>query len=301
MSSDPADCGDPKTATADDTRIVEVQWRRLEPMSDDDAPRPSTLVAELLFDAPAPSVDADLLGRAARAHDRTARVVNDPERMMIAHQQWTLPGPDGVKVPLVTAMLVPDPDAEPRSVDTSQSWLFDGAADAVAATVDRRLVLQMMGLSHPAADRRAAFLAGLRAIIDALNPRAVSLPGTAQVLSPQQVLDEELLPFVNVRLYNISNENAMLMDTVGLDAFALPDLQCHFRDLDPSAMARLLYNTAGYVLSNGDVIEDGNTIPGVAGDEHWRCQHELALVEPTRMVLDIDPGERFAAGRRNRP
>jgi len=45
--------------------------------------------------------------------------------------------------------------------------------------------------------------------------------------------------------------------------------------------------TAAYILEHGDVIEDGHTIAGPGGEEHWHCRHETALVAPERTVLDI--------------
>lgn len=120
-------------------------------------------------------------------------------------------------------------------------------------------------------------------------------------MHPGQLGEHDLAGVVNVRLFRIENDPGVtVMDTIGLHCLGLPDLQCHFRDLDPGAMARVLYDTAAYVFENGDVIEDGHTVAGVGGDEHWRCQHEDALVEPRREVLDIDPGDPFAAGGRHR-
>ena len=58
----------------------------------------------------------------------------------------------------------------------------------------------------------------------------------------------------------------MVLDTLGLHVFGLPDLQCHFRDRDPGEIAGLLYATALYVFDSGDVIADGNTISGPDGD-----------------------------------
>ena len=104
---------------------------------------------------------------------------------------------------------------------------------------------------------------------------------------------------VNVRLFNVqAQERESVMDTLGLGALGLPDLQCHFRGLDPQKMARVLYNTAWYVFANGDVIEDGNTVGGISAGSRWKCQHEDSLVGPDRMVLDLDPGAPYAAGNR---
>ena len=68
----------------------------------------------------------------------------------------------------------------------------------------------------------------------------------------------------------------------------------------PGPLAAVLHATASYLFEAGDVIADGDTISGPEGDEHWRCRHEDALVGPRRQVLDVDPGEPYAAGRRER-
>jgi len=89
-----------------------------------------------------------------------------------------------------------------------------------------------------------------------------------------------------------------LMDTIGLAALGLPDLQCHFRNLDVQAVAGMLYNTGLYIFENGDVIEDGHTVAGINPNDKWLCQHEDSLLEPERVVLDVNPGYPFAAGNR---
>ena len=58
------------------------------------------------------------------------------------------------------------------------------------------------------------------------------------------------------------DDDAMVLDTLGLHVFGLPDLQCHFRGREPGKIAGLLYATATYVFDEGDVILDGNTISG---------------------------------------
>src|SRR5262249_58554930 len=91
----------------------------------------------------------------------------------------------------------------------------------------------------------------------------------------------------------------MLMDTRGLADVGLHDLQCHFRDLDPTAVARVLFNTAVYIFANGPVIESGQTVAGIEPDSRWRCQFENALLEPKREILDLNPGKPYAAGNRS--
>jgi hypothetical protein len=88
------------------------------------------------------------------------------------------------------------------------------------------------------------------------------------------------------------------MDTLGLGALGLPDLQCRFCLLEPRAVARALYNTAWYLFTEGDVIQDGHTVEGGAPGSRWRCRHEDSLVGPERVVLDLNPGPPYAAGNR---
>jgi Domain of unknown function (DUF4261) len=104
---------------------------------------------------------------------------------------------------------------------------------------------------------------------------------------------------LNVRLFDVQDRpGEIVMDTRGLAEFMLPDLQVHFRELEPTAIARALYRSALYVWGEGDVIEDGSTIEGLLPSDRWRCRHERALVAPDRMVLDLEPSPPFAAGHR---
>jgi hypothetical protein len=104
---------------------------------------------------------------------------------------------------------------------------------------------------------------------------------------------------LNVRFYNVEGtDEEVIMDTLGLSALGLPDLQCHYKNLEPSSIASLLYNYGHYIFDNEDVIEDGNTIQGISPKEQWTCQHEMSLIKPSRMVIDIDPGNEYAGGDR---
>jgi len=76
------------------------------------------------------------------------------------------------------------------------------------------------------------------------------------------------------------------------------DLQCHFHDLDPNKVSRVLYNTAHYIFDNGAVIESGHTVAGIQPDSKWLRQFENSLLDPKREVLDINPGKPYAAGKR---
>ena len=59
---------------------------------------------------------------------------------------------------------------------------------------------------------------------------------------------------LNVRLFRVEGgaQGDMLMDTRGLAALGLPDLQMHFRGLNPGRVAGLLFNYGRYIYENGD-------------------------------------------------
>ena len=94
----------------------------------------------------------------------------------------------------------------------------------------------------------------------------------------------------------------MLIDTVGMSTIFLPDLQYHFHDIDPNWIVNHAYNLASYILDNDNPIMDNETINGVldgnmSRDVQWKCQYEDSLIQPKRIVLDINMGQ-YASGNR---
>ena len=149
----------------------------------------------------------------------------------------------------------------------------------------------------------------LRGVLETVSGVAIHWTRSGRVVDPRVWVQEFdrgdptqrfFAGAINVRMFNLQPSGDVVMDTLGLGALGLPDLQCHFRNLDRQAVARLLYNTGWYVFSNGDVIADGHTIDSFAPGARWRCRHEDALVPPAREVLDLDPGPPHAAGNRRR-
>ena len=54
---------------------------------------------------------------------------------------------------------------------------------------------------------------------------------------------------VNVRFFTIQGSDDMLVDTLGMNTLFLPDLQYHFRGLDPNWIVNHAYNVASYLLT----------------------------------------------------
>ena len=155
-------------------------------------------------------------------------------------------------------------------------------------------------------DRVRLFHGVLQAAVEITKPHAIVFGHSQQIVAPDAYLkscsDDPIkrLGGLNVRFFSISNSDSgdMLMDTRGLDEIGLHDLQCHFHDLDPNDVSQVLLNTALYIFENGPVIESGQTVAGTAPESQWQCQFEESLLEPKREVLDLNPGQLFAAGNR---
>jgi hypothetical protein len=133
------------------------------------------------------------------------------------------------------------------------------------------------------------------------RPTVLSWPQSQRVGNPELFTAGDLDGLINVRYFSIANDpGVMVMDTLGLHVFGLPDMQCHFRDRDPGEIATMLFSTAVYEFQSGDVIADGNTISGPSADERLVCFHEPALLAPSRQVIDVNLGDPYAAGPRDR-
>lgn len=259
------------------------------------------MAVELLFEQP-PTIEPQEIEGLTRRSSPSARLVDDAPRVMLSHDEFVHTYDDGVVGSIKTALVELDAATQRDKRDLAQTWDFPDAETTLSSTQAAVLLTELFGMVQPACNRMAAFSSVLVAAIESLRPTAIWAPHSQQLIRPETILDNHLAAFFNVRMHNIEGtEDSVLMDTIGLHVFRLPDWQCHYKGLDPSAVANVLYNSAAYVLDQGDVIEDGNTISGIGDNDQWRCQHEMAILPPERVVLDINTGRRHAAGERQRP
>lgn len=108
---------------------------------------------------------------------------------------------------------------------------------------------------------------------------------------------------VNARFFRVQQSADMVVDTLGLYALGLPDVQYHFHGLDVNGVVRHAYTLAAYLYNNDAPIQSGDTVDGFQGADlapavQWKCQQEMALIQPVRPVLDVCAGEYAAGGRR---
>jgi hypothetical protein len=199
-------------------------------------------------------------------------------------------------------------DVETYSASLLQSWEWTHAKVIAPELRAGYGVHDMLGRALPAIDRLNLISAVLEAMLVDGQVDAIHWLSSQQFIDPKAYLanlkSQDSNPYygaINVRMYNIQIDDqrpSILMDTVGLAPFGLPDTQCHFNELELNAMANMLYGIAQYILENGDVIHDGHTVQGLRPENRWHCQHEVSLIGPEREVLDINPGPRYATGNR---
>jgi hypothetical protein len=219
-------------------------------------------------------------------------------------------------IPAQTWVAVSDKplDVGAMAAALEQTRGFADAGDVVASRRASVLVTDFMSSGLPPGPRLDLFQRALRAVLDVVPCAAIHWEASKRIVDPRawcSIFDDgDPAPAffsgaVNVRLFQEEPEDgaeqgAIVMDTLGLAALGLPDLQCHFRDLDPDEVAEMLLDLSWYLFENGDVIQDNHTVPGLAPGSRWRCWHEDALAGPERVVLDVDPGAPHAAGDRSR-
>ena len=170
--------------------------------------------------------------------------------------------------PLLTVIMTASPVGQNGKAlpNVSQTWDWEDAEGAVSASHCSLLVTEMFGARRTPQERWDAMSGVVAEMVRASRPMVLSWPQSQRVGDPEMFAAGDLDGLINVRFFSISNDpGAMVMDTLGLHVFGLPDVQCHFRDREPGEIAAMLFSTAVYLFRSGDVIADGNTISGPQG------------------------------------
>lgn len=171
----------------------------------------------------------------------------------------------------------------------------------------RIIVTDIMAIGLEYNKRIEIFQKALYAITELIPCEGIHFQLTEQVMSRDEYLGNNpfnedydiLFGILNVRLFNIEGkEDEYLMDTLGLSAIGLCDLQCHFKNLDPNQVNDILYSYGYYIFDNSEVADNLKEVDGIGEMEKWKCEHEVSLAEPKRVVMDINPGREFSGGNR---
>ncbi|MCP3772314.1 DUF4261 domain-containing protein [Paenibacillus sp. MZ04-78.2] len=230
------------------------------------------------------------------------------DTLMFFHLNYKVAYEEG-ELPAATCVFPANEETKPEKYETAlqQAWHWPEARETVEACRHSLLLTDFCAAGLPYKERLELFQNALRALLEVAPCDALYWSASDNIVDPEQYLGalaegQTLYGAMNVRFYNVQDRGTerqeFLMDTIGLAALGLPDLQCHFYDMEPGEVESVLGNLGYYVYNRGDIIQDGETV-GVTEQQRWRCEHQYALAQPRRFVLDLDPGEPYYAGRQH--
>lgn len=211
-----------------------------------------------------------------------------------------------VPVSIIVSVIYDKPNEEKLKNSLYQSQNFDNK-EAIEKCKYRILVTDIMAIGLEYTKRVEIFQKALYAIVELIPCEGIHFHLTEQVISREDYLENNplnndydlLFGVLNVRVFNIEgSKNEYLMDTLGLSAIGLCDLQCHFKKLDPNQIADILYSYGYYVFDKGDDAANMKVVQGISENDEWKCQHEISIAGPSRVVLDINPGKEFSTKNR---
>ena len=209
--------------------------------------------------------------------------------------------PPGIAITIIDE----EPDKEELRKSLEQSWNYSNKNELIENCKVKVIVSDFLAIGLEYGKRVELFQQALYAIVEVLTCQLINFNITEQLITREEYLennplDEEYDPLfgmLNVRKFHVEGkENEYIMDTLGLSAIGLCDLQCHYKNLDTNQVSEFLYSYGYYIFDNQDAAENIKEIEGISLEgSKWKCQHEVALVEPERIVLDINPGKEFSS------
>ena len=220
--------------------------------------------------------------------------------------------PDGV--PVMAAFLASDSASgiELDDMKRSQLWDVPDAEKLIAECKYTVLVNTMLGAALPYKEQAEVMLSQVEAALECY-PECIGIyaPQSGKLITPEMFEEQKhsglterfIQLFMNVRLFNVSGADEMIVDSLGFFVFGGADVQVHFKGMDPNHVVNYVYNIASYQFDNDFPIKSGDTIDSI--DENgrmqitpqWTVQYENALIDPERTVLDINCGK-YAGGSR---
>jgi len=198
--------------------------------------------------------------------------------------------PAGISVRIV------DSPAPPGEIAAAAAQTRDWPqAQAAAARHRARLTLaDVRSQPLPYKNRLRLFQDALAAVHACAAPGAILWRPSGKLVNPDALSRakpgekrDAIWGAVNVRLLPVPGQAAkMVMDTLGLAALGLPDLECMIRTEDPLSVEAFLLSLARYEFDLGDVLPDGRVVRGPAGDR-YALYRARATRGPERQVISL--------------
>ena len=202
---------------------------------------------------------------------------------------------ESVPVQAVVGLLQHPVDTKFFSAALDQTWDWPRARDAVAIHRVSVVVSDLLAGTLPYKERLELFQGTLLGVLEVVPAAAILWRPCGRLVDPtayrrshrEGPSRDPLFGPLNVRMFPAAADGEVLMDTLGLSALGLPDLQARFTGVDPNAVAGLLHGAARYVFDKGDVLGDGDTVPGPDGKMKWTCRPGESAAPPARRVVEL--------------
>ncbi len=203
-----------------------------------------------------------------------------------------------------------DPDKIPE-IQRRQQWSCKDSEAILKDCKYRVIISDFMTMGLPYKERCNILLEWLKAAMR-MFPGCIAIWFTpsAKLLSAGQIYnnpykDEEVFFYssLNVRFFKINESEDMVVDTLGLYAFNLPDIQYFFHGRKPQEVVRHAYSTAAFVFANNAPVKNGAAVSGLdeegqmSREVSWPCHYAFSLIRPVRGVMDVCMNE-YASGNR---
>lgn len=125
------------------------------------------------------------------------------------------------------------------------------------------------------------------------NPNGEVLLSSSGLERSIQIANDAQVPaltvWTNTRLYSLQHQASgwLVQDTVGLWQLDVPDHEAVFPHglFEPGEMARFLSNLSLYLVENGQVIKDGDTVDGPRGTRWQGHVSQESLLMPPRATI----------------
>jgi len=277
--------------------------KEIEPIPEDNQLQnfPEMLMTKLLFSGK-PNLNADQILAELKKHINNIDHSFSVSSLIFSFPDYPVQLADAT-LPAQLNILIPDRDEAGIGLpDTAftQNWHWPEANQVAQNCQYEILITDLMSRSLPYKQRVNLFMDFLAAVIRVTQPSAVYTFHGDKILNPAAITSlwetdkvQALYALCNVRLFNISSDpqkRELLMDSIGMHALGLPDFQIRFSTFNENEIANLLWTYAYRIYEYGDIIEEGDTMEGLAGSK-WKCVKEVSLVAPERMVINMIPNE----------
>lgn len=202
-------------------------------------------------------------------------------------------------VPAQCVVMQSDDDSVKNITDkyVEQNWHWDEASVELEKCNHEILVTDFLSRSLEPRIRIVLMQQMLIALFKVCKPLVLVSEHAEKLIDPNVFLQDCLDPnylaldlMVNVRLFNVDQPEygKLLMDTVGLHALGITDLQLFFHDEQMiTNIANRFWDYAYYLMEAGDVINDGNTIEGFTKESKFECKKAIATSQPRRTVINL--------------